>query len=408
MQIYFGWYVVAGAFVVLFTVFGCAYSFGTFVEALQLEFDASRASVSLVFSIASFIYFLLGAITGYLADRLGPRRVIGAGAVLLGAGLLLASHAGSLREVYLFYGLGIGLGVGCAYVPSVGTVQGWFTRRRGFASGIAVTGVGLGTLVIPLLAAALIEAFGWRSAFRVLGAGAIAVGCAGALAMVADPARLGLAPENGAPGVARADAATPLGIGAAVRTRAFLHVYLAQLFSCFGMAIPMVHLVPFAEDGGLGRTVAVLGLGVIGLGSTIGRFALGAAADRYGRRQTMAVLFLVLAASYPLWLLPASVWLLIVFAGAFGICYGGFVALLPAVIADYFAGPRLTTLIGLQYTAVAFGMLLGPVLAGYAFDRSGSYAAPMLASAILSVVAAAFVAGAPAAETWQPAPRTAG
>jgi MFS family permease len=97
-------------------------------------------------------------------DRWGSRRLAVIGMILTGTGLAIASTARSLAEVYAAYGLG----VGCSYVPAVGAVQRWFVRRRGFASGLAVSGIGVGTLVMPPLAAAFIAAFGWRDAYLVL------------------------------------------------------------------------------------------------------------------------------------------------------------------------------------------------------------------------------------------------
>ncbi|MGO4839045.1 MFS transporter, partial [Rhizobiaceae sp. 2RAB30] len=133
--LFYGWVVVAAAFVVTFVGFGSAYTFSSFVEALQHEFGASRGAVSLVFSIAGFLYFGLGVVSGPLADRWGARKLVACGMLLVGLGLILAGRAGTITQVYLAYGLGIGLGVGCAYVPAVGTVQRWFVRRRGLASG---------------------------------------------------------------------------------------------------------------------------------------------------------------------------------------------------------------------------------------------------------------------------------
>ena len=161
---------VAAAFAVTFVGFGSAYTFSAFVESLQRDFGASRGSVSLVFSLAGFLYFGLGIVSGPLADRFGSRRLAVAGMILTGLGLAAASVARSLPEVYAAYGLGVGLGVGCAYVPAIGAVQRWFVRRRGFASGLAVSGIGVGTLVMPPLASLLIETLGWRGAYLALGA----------------------------------------------------------------------------------------------------------------------------------------------------------------------------------------------------------------------------------------------
>src|SRR3954454_16411464 len=175
-RIFYGWFVVAAAFAVTFVGFGSAYTFSAFVESLQRDFGASRGSVSLVFSLAGFLYFGLGIISGPLADRFGSRLLAVIGMVLLGGGLALASAAQNLIEVYAAYGLGVGLGCGCAYVPAIGAVQRWFVRRRGFASGLAVTGIGVGTLVMPPLASVLISALGWRGAYLMLGVLALLVG----------------------------------------------------------------------------------------------------------------------------------------------------------------------------------------------------------------------------------------
>src|SRR5438105_3233768 len=152
-RIFRGWFVVAAAFVITFVGFGCAYTFSAFVESLQRDFVALRGSVSLVFSLAGFLYFGLGIVSGPLADRWGSRRLAVIGMILTGVGLALAGAARSLTEVYVAYSLGVGLGVGCSYVPVLGAVQRWFARRRGFASGLAVSGIGLGTLAMPPLAA---------------------------------------------------------------------------------------------------------------------------------------------------------------------------------------------------------------------------------------------------------------
>src|SRR5450432_2772439 len=207
-RIFYGWLVVAGAFAVTFIGFGCAYTFSAFVESLQRDFGASRGSVSLVFSLAGFLYFGLGIVSGPLADRFGSRRLAVAGMVLTGLGLMAASAARSLTEVYVAYGLGVGLGVGCAYVPAVGAVQRWFVRRRGFASGLAVSGIGVGTLVMPPLATLLIETFGWRGAYLALGILAAVIGGGMALLLENDPRARGLNPDGDPlpPGAASASA----------------------------------------------------------------------------------------------------------------------------------------------------------------------------------------------------------
>lgn len=392
-RIFHGWWVVAGAFAVTFVGFGSAYTFSAFLESLQRDFSASRGSVSLVFSLAGFLYFGLGVVTGPLADRWGSRRLAVVGMMLTGLGLVLAGMARSLVEVYVAYGLGVGLGVGCSYVPVLGAVQRWFVKRRGFASGLAVSGIGVGTLVVPPLASILIEAVGWRNAYLVLGCLAAVLGAGMALLIENDPRARGLGPDGDAP---PADApvlqSSGLSVREAIKSRRFIGLYAACLIGSFGLFVPFVHLVPYALDHGVLPSLAVLLLGVIGVGSTAGRFFLGGLADRMGRPRTLWVMFLGMALALAIWAVSANFWALAVFAFAYGVFYGGFVAILPALVMDYFGGRHVSSIIGVLYTSVAFGTLIGPSAAGFAFDLQRSYTLPILASLCANLIAAGLVA----------------
>ena len=392
-RIFYGWFVVVAAFAVTFIGFGCAYTFSAFVEPLQREFGASRGSVSLVFSLAGFLYFGLGIVSGPLADRFGSRPLAATGMILTGFGLALASVARSLMEVYAAYGLGVGIGVGCAYVPAIGAVQRWFVRRRGFASGLAVSGIGVGTLVMPPLAAQLIQAVGWRTAYLALGALAVVIGAGLSLLIENDPSARNLGPDGDpAQPAARRRLPEGISINTAVRSSRFIGLYAACLICSFGVFVPFVHLVPYARDHGVAPSYAVLLLGVIGVGSTAGRFFLGDLADRAGRQLTLLLMFVGMALALALWVISASLWSLAAFAFIFGIFYGGWVAVLPAVVMDYFGGRNVSGLIGILYTSVAFGTLVGPSAAGFIFDLSHSYTVPILASAVSNIVAAIIVA----------------
>jgi OFA family oxalate/formate antiporter-like MFS transporter len=408
-RIFNGWFVVAAAFTVTFVGFGSAYTFSAFVEALQKDFAASRGSVSLVFSLAGFLYFGLGVVTGPLADRWGARSLAVVGMILVGLGLALASAARSLTEVYLAYGLGVGLGVGCSYVPAVGTVQRWFVRRRGLASGLAVSGIGVGTLVMPPLAASLIEALGWRGAYLALGAIAATLGAGMAVLIERDPRDRGLSPDGDAlpPDVGAAEP-TGASVREAIRSRRFAGLYAACLLCSFGAFVPFAHLAPSALDHGLSQSSAVLLVGMIGIGSTAGRFFLGGLADRIGRRPSLLAMFVGMALAMMIWALSTQFWSLTTFALAYGVFYGGWVALLPALVADYFGDRNVGSVIGILYTSVAFGTLVGPTAAGFAFDISQSYTLPILAGAGTNIIAAGILAGTSKAQhrsaLGQPAP----
>lgn len=402
--LFYGWVVVASAFTVMFIGFGIAYSFGAFFADLQRDFQATRGEISLIFAIGGFLYFSLGAASGTLADRVGPRWVVAAGMLLVGVGLLLGSRAQSLWQIYAAYGLSVGFGVGFAYVPAIGAVQPWFARRRGFASGIAVAGIGVGTLVMPPVAAWLIELEGWRGAYVTLAVLAIVAGIGAAVLIHGTPRERGLLPDGGrappepAPaeanptargrGAGRAGAS----LGEALRSRPFWILYAAAAAAAFGIFIPFVHLAAYARDHGLSEETSVGLLSLLGLGSILGRFILGGAADRMGRRFSFGATFAGMGLMLLWWLVATSAWSLALFAIVFGAFYGGFVALAPALTTDYFGDRNVSGIIGLLYTSVAFGTLLGPTLAGVAYDLSDSYVLPIAGSAAANLIGVCCIA----------------
>ncbi|MHA1536785.1 MAG: MCT family MFS transporter [Alphaproteobacteria bacterium] len=403
-SIFYGWIVVGAAFVVMFLGFGVAYSFGAFFKALQDEFRADRADISLVFSLSIFLMFLVGALAGPAADRLGPRRVIAAGMVLIGLGLLIASRATALWHLYIIYGLTIGLGVGFSYVPAVGTVQRWFVRRRGLASGLAVSGIGAGTLIGPFAAAWLIGLFDWRGAYVTMAGFCVVLGLAGAWLIEHSPERRGLAPDGDPPHAdthASAGAPADTGLAAALRSPPFMLYALATFLTALGLFTPLVHLPNYARDHGLGEETGVMLLGLFGLGSLVGRFLLGAIADRYGRHPTLAATFAIMGAMSVLWWVSTETWSLGIFAVVFGTCYGGYVALSPALMMDYFGGRNVSGIIGILYSAAAVGALAGPTLSGLAYDLMGSYTLPILAGAVFNLAAAGVMLATPTPKHWR-------
>ena len=404
MKLFYGWYVVAGAFVVLFCVFGCAYSFGVFFGPLQREFGATRASVSLVFAIAALLYFSIGALAGMLADRYGPRRVVASGIACMAVGLVAASRATSLQQVYVFYSLGVGLGVGLVYVPALGAVQRWFVRQRGLASGFATMGTGFGTLCVPLVSVWLLSMWSWRGTFVAIGVGVLLVGGIGASRFVAEPARLGLQPDNASPPLAT-DRQQHNGftLRRALRTGMFWRLYMSQILITVGVGVTFAHLIPYAEDAGLNRGAAVLCFGLVGVGSTVGRLVLGALADRLGRLRALTLFYACLGASYLVWLMATGFWSIAIFAVIFGVFSGGFIAVMPAFIADYFDGPDVSGVIGLQYTAAGIAMLIGPVFAGFVFDRYASYTLAIIASFLSAAAGLWLLTRLPKLDAWRDA-----
>lgn len=359
----YAWVIVWACFVCLAVIFGVAYSFAALFESFAIEFNAQRADVALVFGLSGLIYFTLGIGGGMLADRFGPRAICSAGMACIAVGLLATSFAQSMATVYLTYGVGIGLGIALVYTPSIASVQPWFTVRRGLAAGIASSGIGAGTLVIPLLAAGAIAWLDWRDALRTLALLVLVLGL-GAAALLR---RAPLAHGNGSgvlPGAT---------LRQALRDRSFWWLYLVTLACGPVMFIPFAHVSAAARDMGIDEARAVGLVGMIGIGSLVGRFAIGSLADRLGRNRTLVLMLVSMGASYLLWYFAGAYTALALFSLWFGLSYGGIVSILPALCMDLFGARAVAGIIGSLYSGAALGNLLGPVMAGAVFDRSGSY-----------------------------------
>jgi MFS family permease len=373
----YGWVVVWATFVALAVIFGVAYSFAAFFEPFTREFSAQRADVSLVFGLCGLIYFVFGAAGGMLSDRLGPRVVVGAGMLCIAAGLFGAGIAHSMPGVTLAYGVGVGIGIALVYTPSIGTVQPWFTRRRGLAAGIASAGIGAGTLVVPLLAAAAIAAWQWRGAMNALAIGTLLL-----VLTVAALLRRATAAAQ------RADGSVPgTPLKQALRSRTFAWLYAMCGLGAFSMFVPFAHLSAAARDLGVSDARAVGLVGLIGIGSLSGRFAIGALADRVGRAQTLILTQALLGASYLLWAFADGYAWFALFALWMGTSYGGIVSLMPALCMDLFGARAVSSIIGTLYSAAAIGNLAGPWLAGRIFDTTHSYAAVVWGCIALSALA---------------------
>ena len=361
----YGWVVVAACFTALAVIFGVSYSFAAFFEPFAREFGASRADVSLVFGTSGLLYFLLGAGAGMLADRFGPRVVSAAGMLCIAAALFASSRAESLLQIVVAQGLGVGVGIALVYTPAIGCVQPWFTRRRGLAAGIASAGIGAGTLVVPVLMAAAIAAWQWRDALALLALGTLLVGLAATLLLRRAPAATARGRRN-VPGATLREA-----LGSA----RFRWLYAMTLFGAVPMFVPFAHASAAARDLGIDAARAVGLVGLIGIGSLSGRFAIGALADRLGRPRTLVLATAALGLSFVIWLAAGGYAAMAVFALVMGLSYGGIVSLLPALCMDFFGARAVSSIIGALYTAAAFGNLGGPWLAGWMFDRLHSYEA---------------------------------
>jgi len=354
------WVVLSAAFLSMFTVFGVAYSFGEFFGPMAKEFGTDRAQTALFFAITTFAYFTLGIFSGRIADRIGPRPVLLFGAAAMTTGLYATSHVSSLELGYLTYGLGVGLGVACGYVPMVAAVGGWFEARRTLALGLAVSGIGFGTLVMVPITERLIDAKGWRWTYRTLSI------TTGALLLVA------------AIGAFRppSSAETPRPIRDALRGRTdFAYLWISSFFISISLFTPFVFMADYMDSKSIDGSAGLL-LGVIGMASIAGRLGFGATAGRLGIVALYRLSFVVLGASFIIWLMAGTSYtMLVIYALVIGVSYGGFIALSPAVVAELFGTVGLGGILGAIYTAAGVGGLVGPPLMGWIIDQHGHSAA---------------------------------
>ena len=376
----YSWVVVWATFAALALVFGVAYAFAAFFESFASEFQASRAQVSLVFGLSGLLYFMLGAFGGMLADRFGPARVTSAGMVCIACGLFMASLGDTLAEVTWAYGVGVGVGIALVYSPAIGSVPPWFVRRRGLASGIASASIGAGTLVMPLIAAWAVSVLQWRGALRAL---ALVVLLAGLVATVLLRRAPWAQATHGVPAAGRS-------LQQAVRTPSFGWMYASCVLAGPSQLVPFAHISAAARDAGIADAQAVGLVGLIGVGSLVGRFAIGGLADRFGRAPSLVAMQAALGASFVLWALAQGQYAMFAaFALCVGLSYGSIVSLMPALMMDLFGARAVASIVGTLYTGAGFGCLAGPWIAGRVFDATGGYAGVIALCLALSACATA-------------------
>lgn len=373
-QFFYGYIVVGAAFLIVAIMWGTNYTFGIFFKPLLAEFGWTRALTSSVFSLSFILYGLLSVVAGRLTDRFGPRMVVTVCALFLGLGYVLVSQISTIWQLYLFYGVMVGVGLSGSFVPLASTVARWFVKGRGMMTGIAVSGIGAGILVLPPVANWLIVNYEWRTAYVVMG-----IAASGMLILLAqflrrDPSQMGQLPysENEPEGKNNFKA-TAFSLCGALQGRQFWMLGVALL--CFGLVngAVLAHIVLHAIGLGVSTASAAAILAVIGGLSTGGRIVMGSTGDRIGSKKALVICFSLMALAV-LWLLVAKEsWMLYLFAIIFGFGYGGIAALYPLALAEIFGLSSHGVILGAIELGTTIGSTIGPVLAGYIFDVTGGY-----------------------------------
>ncbi|MFW2334703.1 MFS transporter [Ilumatobacter sp.] len=375
------WLTVVAAFFSSAVTLGTAYSFGAFFESMSEEFDAAAGATAVIFGITTFTFFWLSLVTGRMTDRFGPRVVLVVGAIAMFVGLMLTSRVDSLGVGYVTYGAGVGIAAACGYVPMVATVGGWFVRHRALAVGLAVAGIGVGTMVMSPLSAAMINRYGWRDTYVVFAIG-------GSLVLLACVPLVDRPPGDGSP--------QPSRFGDALRSAVFRRVHLSAFALGLALFVPFVFVGQYAKEQGIDAVQAAVLVGVLGASSVLSRVGFGSLVMRLGSFRLYRACLAIHAVSFVIWLVAGSSYaLLVLFVLVLGVGYGGFVALSPILVSDRMGVAGLGSILGLLYTAPGLGGLLGPPLAGLLIDRTDTYRWAIVGCVVLASVSVALLSGLP-------------
>lgn len=378
--------VLFGACLTQFTVIGLLFSYGLFFKPLQDEFGWSRTFLSSASSLSFFMMGVLAILGGRMNDRYGPRIVLGISGVAYGTGFILLSQVSAPWQMFVIFGVFMALGLGTHDVVTLSTIARWFEKRRGIMSGVVKTGTALGQVTVPPLAAFLLLTYGWRQAFVLLGAGAIVLLIIAALSMKRPPAVLASAKGGFSEGHS---------FGEARSTRVFWSLCAIQfLFFPSMMTVP-THLAIHGTDLGMTAAKAAALLSVLGTTSIAGRLAVGTLSDRIGGKGAFLMCFVILLASLIAFMGVTTHGLLFVVVAFYGFGHGGLFTVVSPLVAEYYGMRAHGAIFGTILFFGTIGAAIGPIMAGWIFDVTGSYQIAFLVLAVLAALGLALVISLP-------------
>lgn len=388
-----GYVIVASAFILMSIIWTAFYSFGIFFKPVLSEFGWTRAMTAGAFSLCSLVQGPLSITMGGLTDRLGARFVMTLCGVFLAAGYLLMSQLNAMWQLYLFFSVILGIGMGGSFVPLMTVTARWFVKKRGMMTGIVVSGTGVGTLVGPPAAGALISHYGWRTSYAILGGIVLVVMllCAQLLRPAPGEIRKN-EPDNDQQNDQQDDqqkqqqAIHMQGIDYRDATRSGKFWTAFAMIFCLGFCIfaIMVHIAAHVTDLGFDQATAATVMATIGAVCIVGRILFGKLLDRIGSRKGFVIGFAMLGLSLFLLVSAGTLSMLYLFAALFGFAFGACVTCESPLVADLFGLRFHGLLLGIVACGFTFGGAAGPFLAGYLFDVVGTYQAAFLFCGVVS------------------------
>lgn len=383
LPFYYGWVIFAITFLIYMFMFGLRYSIGVFFTPIQEEFGWSTATTASAVTVFFWVYAFSAPLVGNLAERMGVRKTVLLGGLLLGGGGTLVSLTRELWHLYLFWGTVAAVGASALYVVPTMVLSRFFVRKRGRAVGWSSVGVSVGQATLIPVVAVLIQEYGWRVAMRSLGLVVIAVtSFIGYVFLREDPESMGLRAD----GVVTDLAAEMPHLESidyqdvdwepmdAMKTGSFRLIILSYFFAVGGIISILTFVVPHMIRVGINPIQASGAFGIIGAMSAAGSFLFGIVSDRMGRRATIAATTSGIALSlFTASLLPANLTLLYAWAVLYGLTYGGCPEQYAAIIADYFGRRYSTILFGFLTLGGGLGGGLFPLIGGWLVDMTGTY-----------------------------------
>jgi sugar phosphate permease len=383
-KLFWGWYVVIGTFLILAINYGIRYSFGIFLKPMSEDYGWTRSVISIAASINMLVYSIGSLFLGRMVDKIAPRWIMTAGAMLTALSLVLTAFVTSPLAFYLVYGLLCGAGAsGMGVVVGNSSVGKWFIRKRGMAIGITTMGISFGTMALAPLSGYITKHYSWQTGFLILGAITLIVGVTLPQLFLkkTHPEAYGLSPDgddqlNWVP-EDLANGNRPENISRRVALRDPRLLVLAGSFSLAIMVLMsvVVHQVAYALDHGIDRIAAASSVGVVSLAGFAGQFFFGWLSDRISDPKHSACLgFCFMAAGMGILLKAETPPMLFLYALVFGFGYGSLAPMMPILVADRFGRHVLGTIYGLLTMLIGIGGSIGPLLGGLIYDRLGSYA----------------------------------
>jgi MFS family permease len=390
---FYGYIIVASCFCIQSIGIGTYVSYGVFFNSLIAEFGWSRATIAGASSVAFLLMGLLGIVVGRLNDRIGPRKLMTVTGFTFGLGFLLMSQLGVVWQLYLCYGVVVGIGLSSIDVIPMSTTARWFVRKRGIMTGIVKVGTGAGQLAMPLITSMLIIRYGWRTSYLIIGMAILILLVSIAQLLKRDPSQIGLMPdgdakkENDKPG----GGAGGFSLSEALRTRQLWAICGFSVVIVFCLMSIMVHIVPHAQDIRISATSAASVLAMIGGVSMAGRFFTGITIDRIGNKRVMICCFGLLIVAL-VWLQTAQeLWMLYLFAILYGVAHGAFFTAISPIVAEFFGIRSHGVLFGIVAFSGTIGGAMGPVVTGYIFDVTAGYSLAFWLFTVLSALGLAMI-----------------